>query len=255
MTQLAGKVALVTGAGTGIGASIAQRFAADGATVCVTGRKQEQIDVVASDIVATGGKAFSRLLDVRLSEQYETVFDELTERCGRIDIVVANAARAGTAAYIGPLVTVSDDEWNDIIAINLTGVFYAARAAAKRMIPQGNGSIITIGSVNCFRPEGDVPAYAASKGGVLLLTRSLARDLAPHGIRVNGIAPGATGTENILEAIRQRGWTNEQISARIPLGRQASPDEIASVAAFLASDDASYVTGEMIVVDGGMLCN
>jgi NAD(P)-dependent dehydrogenase (short-subunit alcohol dehydrogenase family) len=255
MTHLAGKVALVTGAGAGIGASIALRFAADGATVCVTGRKQAQIEEVAGDIADAGGDAFARLLDVRSSEQYETVFDELMERYGRIDIVVANAARAGTAAYIGPLVTVSDEEWNDIIATNLTGVFYAARAAAKRMIPQGHGSIITIGSVNSFRPEGDVPAYAASKGGVLLLTRSLARDLAPHGIRVNGIAPGATGTENILEAIRRRGLTNEQIAGRIPLGRQASPGEIASVASFLASDDASYVTGEMIVVDGGMLCN
>ena len=255
MTRLVGKIALVTGAGTGIGAAIARRFADDGATVCVSGRKQAQAEAVAAEITAGGGDAFARLLDVRSSEQYETVFDELMDRYGQIDIVVANAARAGTAAYIGPLVTVSDDEWNDIIATNLTGVFYAARAAAKRMIPQGSGSIITIGSINSFRPEGDIPAYAASKGGVLLLTRSLARDLAPHGIRVNGIAPGATGTENILEAIRRRGWTNEQISARIPLGRQASPHEIASVAAFLASDDASYVTGEMIVVDGGMLCN
>lgn len=176
------------------------------------------------------------------------------ERYGQIDIVVANAARAGTAAYIGPLISVSDEEWNDIIAINLTGVFYAARAAARRMIPAGRGCIITIGSVNSFRPEGDVPAYAASKGGVLLLTRSLARDLGPYGIRVNGIAPGSTGTENILEAIRRLGLTDDQIAERIPLGRLADPDEIASVAAFLASDDASYVNGEMLVVDGGMLC-
>jgi NAD(P)-dependent dehydrogenase (short-subunit alcohol dehydrogenase family) len=254
VTHVQGKIAIVTGAGTGIGAAIARRFAEDGATVCVTGRKQEQIEAVAAEITASGGDALARVLDVRSSEQYETVFDELLERYRRIDIVVANAARAGTAAYIGPLIDVSDEEWNDIIAINLTGVFYAARAAAKRMIPQGSGSIITIGSVNSFRPEGDVPAYAASKGGVLLLTRSLARDLAPHGIRVNGIAPGATATENILEGIRLRGLTNEQVAERIPLGRQAGPEEIASVAAFLASDDASYVTGEMIVVDGGMLC-
>jgi 3-oxoacyl-[acyl-carrier protein] reductase len=253
VSSLQGKIALVTGAGTGIGAAIAQRHAADGATVCVTGRKQEPIDGVVAEIERAGGDAFARLLDVRSSEQYEAVFDELMERYGRIDIVVANAARAGTQAYIGPLVSVSDEEWNDIISINLTGVFYAARAAAKRMIPQGSGSIITIGSVNSFRPERDVPAYAASKGGVLLLTRSLARDLAPHGIRVNGIAPGATATENILQGIRLRGLTDEQVAARIPLGRQAGPDEIAAVAAFLASDDASYVTGEMIVVDGGML--
>jgi NAD(P)-dependent dehydrogenase (short-subunit alcohol dehydrogenase family) len=255
MTRLEGRTALVTGAGSGIGAAIAQRFASDGATVCLTGRRTEQIESVAAGSVAEGGGAFARLLDVRSSEQYETVFDELMVCYGRIDIVVANAARAGTQAYIGPLDSVSDEEWNDIIAINLTGVFYAARAAAKRMIPQKSGTIITIGSINSFRPEGDVPAYAASKGGVLLLTRSLARDLAPYGIHVNGIAPGATGTENILEAICQRGLTGEQVSARIPIGRQASPDEIASVAAFLTSDDASYVTGEMIVVDGGMLLN
>lgn len=255
MTRLHGKIALITGAGTGIGAAIARRFADDGATVCVTGRKLEQIESVAAGIRAEGGDALARVLDVRSSEQYEAVFDELMETYGRIDIVVANAARAGTQAYIGPLVAVSDEEWNDIIAINLTGVFYAARAATKRMIPQQRGSIITIGSVNSFRPEGDVPAYAASKGGVLLLTRSLARDLAPYGIRVNGIAPGATATENILQGIRQRGLTDEQVSARIPIGRQASPDEIAAVASFLASDDASYVAGEMIVVDGGMLLN
>jgi NAD(P)-dependent dehydrogenase (short-subunit alcohol dehydrogenase family) len=248
-------IAIVTGAGTGIGAAIAQRFGSDGATVSVTGRKLEQIESVAAGIRADGGDALARVLDVRSSEQYETVFDELMETYGQIDIVVANAARAGTQAYIGSLVAVSDEEWNDIIAINLTGVFYAARAAAKRMIPQQRGSIITIGSVNSFRPEGDVPAYAASKGGVLLLTRSLARDLGPYGIRVNGIAPGATATENILHGIRQRGLTDEQVAARIPIGRQASPDEIAAVASFLASDDASYVTGEMIVVDGGMLLN
>lgn len=254
MTSLSGKIAVITGAGTGIGAAIARRMATDGGVVCVTGHKQEQIDSVATGIVANGGNAFARLLDVRSSEHYETVFDELMERYGRIDIVVANAARAGTAAYVGPLIEVSDDEWNDIIAINLTGAFYAARAAAKRMIPQGSGSIITIGSINSFRPEGDVPAYAASKGGVLLLTRSLARDLGRYGIRVNGIAPGSTATENIMKVIRDRGWNDEQIGQGIPLGRQASPNEIASVAAFLASDEASYITGEMIVVDGGMLC-
>lgn len=254
MTALHGKIAIVTGAGTGIGAAIARRLAADGATVCVTGRSQPQIDSVAAEITARGGIAVARSLDVRSAAQYETVFDELMERHGQIDIVVANAARAGTAAYLGPLIDVSDEEWNDIIAINLTGVFYAARAAARRMIPRGSGAIITIGSVNSFRPESDVPAYAASKGGVLLLTRSLARDLAPYGIRVNGIAPGSTGTENIMSVVRSRGWTDAQIGAGIPMGRQASPDEIASVAAFLASDEASYIAGEMIVVDGGMLC-
>ncbi len=254
MTRLQGRIAVITGAGAGIGAAIARRLAAEGATVCVTGRTQASIDDVATGIAESGGDAYARVLDVRSSEHYETVFDEVMTRYGRLDIVVANAARTGASAHTGPLVTISDDEWNDIIAVNLTGVFYAARAAAQRMIPQGSGSIITIGSVNSFRPQGDVPAYAASKGGVLLLTRSLARDLAPYGIRVNGIAPGATATANIMDFIRRQGESEEQIAASIPLKRQGTPDEIAAVAAFLASDDASYMAGEMVVVDGGMLC-
>ncbi|MCA9859429.1 MAG: SDR family oxidoreductase, partial [Thermomicrobiales bacterium] len=136
----------------------------------------------------------------------------------------------------------------------LTGVFYSAREAAKVMIPRGQGCIITIGSVNSFVPEGDVPAYAAAKGGVLLLTRSLGRDLGPFGIRVNGIAPGATETPRLSRTIAAHGRNWEEIGASIPVRRHAAASEIASVAAFLASDDASYVQGEMIVVDGGMLC-
>jgi NAD(P)-dependent dehydrogenase (short-subunit alcohol dehydrogenase family) len=111
-----------------------------------------------------------------------------------------------------------------------------------------------IGSVNSFVPEADVPVYAASKGGVLMLMKSLARDLGPHGIRVNGIAQGGTDTEKILEAIQQLGLTEEQLLGRIPLGRRAQPVEMASIAAFLASDDASFNNGHMIVADGGQLC-
>ena len=120
---------------------------------------------------------------------------------GKLDIMVANAARAGMRAYIGPLLDVSDEEWNDIVATNLSGVFFSAREAARVMIPQGFGNIVTVGSVNSFVPESDVTAYAAAKGGVVLLTRSLARDLGKHGIRVNGIGPGGTDSENILAAM------------------------------------------------------
>jgi NAD(P)-dependent dehydrogenase (short-subunit alcohol dehydrogenase family) len=122
------------------------------------------------------------------------------------------------------------------------------------MIRQKSGCIITLGSVNSFTPEADVPAYAASKGGVLMLTKSLARDLGPHGIRVNGIAPGGTDTPKMLEAIRQLGLSQEELVARVPLGRRGQASEIASVAAFLVSDEASYVHGQMLVVDGGQLC-
>ncbi len=252
--SLKGKSALVTGAGTGIGAAIAHRLAEDGAAVWVTGRNDAAIASVASDLRRDGFQALHRLLDVRSSADTARVIAEIVDVHGRLDIVIANAARAGLNAYIGPLLEVTDDEWEDIIATNLTGVFYSAREAARVMIPQKSGCIITIGSVNSFVPEADVTAYASSKGGLVLLTRSLARDLGKHGIRVNGIAPGSTGTENILAAIDKFGVSPEEIVSRIPLGRQAAPAEIASVASFLASDDASYVTGQMIVVDGGMLC-
>ncbi|MCC6945021.1 MAG: SDR family oxidoreductase [Thermomicrobiales bacterium] len=254
MTRLTGRTALITGAGTGIGAAIATQLAAEGASVWVTGRQEGNVLEVAAGIRESGGSATARVVDVRDSKQIAAIVDEIVDREGRLDVVVANAARAGLRAYIGPLLEVSDDEWNDIIATNLTGVFFTAREAARIMVPQQSGSMILIGSVNSFVPEGDVTAYAASKGGVLLLTRSLARDLGKFGIRVNGIAPGSTATENILEAIAQLGLSNDALSTRIPLGRQAAPEEIATVAAFLASDEASYLTGQMIVVDGGVLC-
>ncbi len=254
MSRFAGKAVLVTGAGTGIGAAIATRLAAEGATVWATGRQEQNVEEVVEGIRKAGGEAVGRVVDVRDSAQVAGVVREIREATGRLDIMVANAARAGTRAYVGPLVDVTDDDWNDIIATNLTGVFYTAREAARVMIPQKSGSMILIGSVNSFVPESDVPAYAASKGGVLLLTRSLARDLGRYGIRVNGIAPGSTATENILAAIAKMGLSDDALYTRIPLGRQAEPDEIANVAAFLASDEASYVNGEMIVVDGGLLC-
>jgi NAD(P)-dependent dehydrogenase (short-subunit alcohol dehydrogenase family) len=247
-------VALVTGAGSGIGAAIAERLAADGAVVWVTGRQEENTRGIAERIRVRGGKVAARVLDVRNSRAVRDIMAEIAAEHGRLDIVVANAARAGTRAYIGPLLEVSDEDWEDIVATNLSGVFYTAREAARHMIPQGSGSIITIGSVNSFVPEADVTAYAASKGGVLLLTKSLARDLGKHGIRVNGIAPGSTATENITTAIQSMGLSHEQVTARIPLGRQGAPAEIASVAAFLASNNASFVNGAMIVVDGGQLC-
>lgn len=252
--KLQGKVALVTGAGSGIGEAIARRLAAEGATVHVTGRQAENTRRVTQDIRDAGGEAIGRLLDVSDPRAVAATIGAAVSDSGRLDILVANAALAGPSAYVGPLTEVTDEQWNRIIGVNLSGVFYCAREAARAMIRQKSGCIITVGSVNSFTPEADVPAYAASKGGVLLLTKSLARDLGPHGIRVNGIAPGGTDTPRMLDAIRQLGLSQEELVARIPLGRRAQASEMASVAAFLASDEASYVTGQMLVVDGGQLC-
>jgi NAD(P)-dependent dehydrogenase (short-subunit alcohol dehydrogenase family) len=252
--KLQGKVALVTGAGSGIGEAIARRFAAEGATVHVTGVHDENTRRVTQAIRDEGGEAIGRLLDVSDARAVAATISAAVADSGRLDILVANAALAGAAAYVGPLTEVTDEQWSWIIGVNLSGVFYCAREAARAMIRQKSGCIITVGSVNSFTPEADVPAYAASKGGVLLLTKSLARDLGPHGIRVNGIAPGGTDTPKMLDAIRQLGLSQEQLVERVPLGRRAEAAEIASVAAFLASDEASYAHGHMLVVDGGMLC-
>ena len=254
MTRLSGKVAMVTGGGTGIGAAICQKLADEGASVWVTGRQSKNTEGVASEIRQRGGRAVARVVDVRDSGGIANAVAEIIAAEGKLDIMVANAARAGMRAYIGPLLDVSDDEWNDIVATNLSGVFFCAREAARVMIQQGHGNIVTVGSVNGFVPESDVTAYAAAKGGVVLLTKSLARDLGKHGIRVNGIAPGGTDSENILAAIEQLKLTEEQLFGRIPLGRRAMPEEMASVVAFLVSDDASFIHGQMIVVDGGQLC-
>lgn len=252
--RLAGKTALVTGAGTGIGEAIARRLAAEGAAVLVTGHQETNTRSVADSIRAEGGEATAVTVDVRDSAAVRRAVELAVDRYGRLDIAVANAALAGSRAYLGPLVEVSDDDWKEIIDVNLTGVFYTARESARAMIPQRSGCIVTIGSVNSFVPEANVPAYAASKGGVLMLTKSLARDLAPFGIRANGIAPGATETPHLSATIAAHGKNWTDISAGIPMQRQGQATEIASVAAFLASDDASYMTGEMLVVDGGMLC-
>jgi NAD(P)-dependent dehydrogenase (short-subunit alcohol dehydrogenase family) len=252
--KLEGQVALITGAGSGIGEAIAQRYAAEGATVYVAGVHADNTARVAASIRAEGGQAFDRVLDVSDSTAVAATIAAIVAESGQLDILVANAALAGMSAYLGFLTDITDEQWNRIIGVNLSGVFFCAREAARVMIPRQRGCIITIGSVNGFAPETDVPAYAASKGGAHVLTKSLARDLGPHGIRVNGIAPGGTDTPKMLEAIADLGLTQEQLVGGLPLGRRAQASEIASVAVFLASDEASYVHGHMLVVDGGQLC-
>lgn len=251
--RLQGKVALVTGAGGGIGAAIARRFAEEGAAVHVTGLRVENTRQVTMELRDAGYNAIGRVLDVSDSRAVAATISATVSEFGKLDILVANAALAGMAAYQGHLVDVTDEQWRRLIDVNLSGVFYCSREAARVMIPKRTGSIIVIGSVNSFVPETDVPAYAASKGGALMLMKSMARDLGPHGIRVNGIAPGGTDTEKLMAAVRQMGLTQEQLVSRIPIGRRGKPEEIAAVAAFLASEEAAFINGHMIVADGGQL--
>lgn len=252
--RLKGKVALITGGGAGIGAAIAHRFAEEGATVHITGVRMENTRKVTMDLRDAGYDAVGRVLDVTDSRAVAATVSATVGEFGKLDILVASAALEGTAAVIGPLLEVTDAQWKRIIDVNLSGAFFSAREAARVMIPQGFGSIILLGSPGGGAPDVETPAYAASKAGLDAMMRSLARDLGQYGIRVNGIAPGNVDSERMVATNEFLGLTEEALLERIPLGRRAQPDEIAGIATFLASDEAAFMTGHMLVVDGGQRC-
>lgn len=252
--RLQGKVALITGAGSGIGAAVARRFAEEGATVHVTGVRMENTRAVTMELREAGFDAVGRVLDVTDSRAVAATISATVGEFGRLDVLVACAALDGTAALMGPLPDISDAQWKRIIDVNLTGAFYCAREAARVMITRRSGSIILFGSARGAAADVNTPGYAASKAGVDGLARSLARDLGPSGIRVNVIAPGNTDSERMIATAEQLGLTTDDLLARIPLGRRAQPGEIAGIAAFLASDEAAFVTGHVFVADGGQHC-
>lgn len=252
--SLNGKVALVTGAGAGIGAAIARKFAEAGASVHLTGVHVENTRAVTMELRDAGHDAVGRVLDVSDSRAVAATMSATIAEFGRLDILVANAALEGMAARVGPVLDVTDEQWRRVIDVNLSSIFYCAREAARVMIPRSSGSIIVIGAPESYVPDADMPAYVAAKGGALALMKSLARDLGPLGIRVNGIAPGGTDTERMIDTNRQLGLTAEQLIERIPIGRRGTPDEIAAIAVFLSSDESSFINGHMIVADGGRLC-
>lgn len=251
--RLQGKVAMVTGAGGGIGAAIARRFAEEGAAVHITGAHMENTRQLTMELREAGYDAVGRVLDVSDSRAVAATVAATMSEYGRLDILVANAALTGLTADLGPLLDITDADWRRLIEVNLSGVFYSAREAARVMMPAGRGSIIVIGAVDSFVAEAGRPASAAAKGGVLMLMKSLARDLGPYGVRVNGIAPGNVDTEKMTEANKFLEISEEELLARVPLERRGETGEIASVATFLASDESSFVTGHMIVADGGQL--
>jgi 3-oxoacyl-[acyl-carrier protein] reductase len=242
--RLAGKVALVTGAGQGIGRSIARLFAEEGATVVAIDLDLEAAQTTISTAPAAQQCA-ARKVDVSSSAAVEALFAETVERHGRVDIVVNNA---GVGA-VDTLAQTPDENWAKVIGVNLTGAFYLCREAARSMQAVGNrGAIVNVSSTSALNGEG--PAhYCASKAGVMGLTRSIARELAPTGIRVNTVVPGPTNTP-MMQGIPEE-WS-EAIVKSVPLGRMGKPDEVARVALFLASDDSAFITGQNVAVNGGM---
>jgi NAD(P)-dependent dehydrogenase (short-subunit alcohol dehydrogenase family) len=242
--RLAGKVALVTGAGQGIGRAIARLFAEEGATVVAI-----DLDLAAAEATVSTAPAAQRCaarrVDVSRSADVAALFAQTVELHGKVDVVVNNA---GVGA-VDTLAQTPDENWAKVIGVNLTGVFHMCREAARSMQAAGNrGAIVNVSSTSALNGEG--PAhYCASKAGVMGLTRSIARELAPAGIRVNTVVPGPTDTP-MMQGIPEE-WS-EAIVKSVPLGRMGKPEEVARVALFLASDESAFVTGQNVAVNGGM---
>jgi NAD(P)-dependent dehydrogenase (short-subunit alcohol dehydrogenase family) len=248
MKRLENKVALITGASSGIGKACARRFAAEGATVSVVDIRE--IDGASfAEIDSVSGGALCALADVRDESQVARAVDQTVERFGRVDVVVNAAGVAGG----GAVHMMDADEWDRIVDINLKGTFLVCKHALRHMIERRSGTIVNLASIEGIEGTEGGSAYNASKGGVVLLTKNLAIDYGRMGIRVNCICPGFIETPmtmTVFDSEAMKGFYDRFVDAH-QLGRAGKPEEIASVALFLASDDASFVTGHALVADGG----
>lgn len=248
---------MVTGGGRGIGEAICRRLAEAGAAVAVVDLEERLAEHTRASIAAAGGSAIAIGCNVADAEADGRAVRTAASRFGSIDILVNNA---GIFPF-SPVTQTPAELWNRVLSVNLSGSFFLAQAAAQSMIDSGKGgSIVNIASVDAFRPTGNLAHYDASKGGLVMLTRSLALELGPKKIRVNAIAPGSIdtpGAQAAMGAATPTGANLEDVAklflARIPLGRMGTPDDIGLATLFLASPAASYVTGATLIVDGGYL--
>ena len=248
--RLENKVAVVTGSSSGIGEAIALAFAQEGAAVVVNySRHEDAAQKVLEKIEGAGGKGLVVGADVSDPKEVEAMVQQATDAFGRLDIMVNNAGMERKM----PFLETPFEVWQETIAVNLTGTWLGCQAAAKRMVSQGDpGRIINVSSVHEDLAMPTNAPYCATKGGVRMLMRTLAVELAPHNITVNDIAPGAIETP--MDApLEEHPDEMKELLSEIPLGRMGKPEEVANLALFLASDDSSYVTGSTLFVDGGMI--
>ncbi len=251
--KLEGKTALISGGGTGIGAAIAERFVAEGAKVCITGRRPEKLERRLAAFPR--GSAIACPGDVSIHEDVRRIVATTVAFGGGIDILVNNAAYD----VMGSIIELDPDDWRRVLEVNLTGPFLLMKETLPHMIKNGRGSIINISSIGGIRCMPACAGYGTTKAGLILLTQQAALDYGPAGVRCNVVCPGGTRTEMLEEAVsgmaKDMGTEMEclmdQFCSHVPLRRVSRPDEMAGVCTFLASEDSSFMTGAVLVVDGG----
>lgn len=239
------KVAVITGSGQGIGEELAQVYAEEGAKVVVADVDRDAANRTAAVIADAGGYALAVRVDVTQPEQVDAMVQSTIDHFGRLDVLVNNAGIGLNRSFLETTL----EEWDRVLQVNLTGPFLCAQAAARVMVTQGHGCIVNVGSISGQRGAQGRAAYGASKAGVMQLTRVMAVELAPQGIRVNAVSPGPVDTEQSRSTHTE--GTRQSYLSRIPLNRYGERREIASAVVFLASDESSFITGHVLNVDGG----